>query len=181
MCANCALYIINMQCILLPSFQGPKASWEIRRKKSGDSTCPQHSPPPFADFRLMLFIRTGGKHSFIWQSVTILVTQLCLLKQCTHVHCSAISLEFQHTGSSCLRFADTDAFYSAVSRKTMSKKILLSTWQNQFSLNFKTLGHLDVITCINRMTHTILLLFVTYISLFSFSCQRADNCSLPWR
>lgn len=150
-------------------------------KKRRDPTHPQHFLPPFVNFWLMLIIRAVGRQSPAWPSLSISVTPPSLSQQCAHGHCSTLSLESWQTASSCLCLADTDAFYSAFSRKTLSRKTLLSTWQNQSSFNFKALGPLDVITCINRMTHPIFLLFVTYISLFSFSWQRADNCSRPWR
>lgn len=179
MCDNCALYIINMQCILIPSFQSPEAFWEIQRKKRGDPTCPQCFLPPFVNFWLMLIIRAGRR-----QGVAITVcpgpTALAVTALCSWALHPA-SPQSWLTVSSCSCFADTDAFCSAFSRKTLSRKTLLSTWQNQSSFNYQALGPLDVITCINRMTHPIFLLFVTYISLFSFSWQRADNCSCPWR
>lgn len=177
MCTNCALCIINTQCILIPSFQSPKAFWEIQRKKRGDPTCPQHFLPPFVSFWLTPIFRAGGRQSSARPSLSTAVTPLCPSQRWAHVRCSTLSLESWHTLSSCLCFA----CYSAFPRKTLSKKTLLSTWQNQSSFNFKALGPLDVITCINRMTHPIFLLFVTYISLFSFSWQRADGCSHPWR
>lgn len=121
----------------------------------------------------------------VWPSLSIAAPPVacpCRLSlQCAPVHRSPASLQSWQTASSCSCFADTDAFHRAFSRKTLSRKTLLSTWQNQSSFNRKALGPLDVITCINRMTHPIFLLFVTYISLFSFSWQRADNCSCPWR
>lgn len=179
MCANCASYIINMQCILIPSFQSPKAFWEIQRR--------EEIPLILSIFYLLLSTFGWCSLSELWggrarrgrHSPCRSRRPAC--RSNVHMGTAALSLESWQTASSCLCFADTDAFYSAFSRKTLSRKTLLSTWQNQSSFNFKALGPLDVITCINRMTHPIFLLFVTYISLFSFSWQRADNCSRPWR
>lgn len=154
----------------------PQAFWEIQRKKRGDPTCPQCFLALFVSSWLLLIIRAGGGRARRGRH-SASRSQLCVCSFAQQHHLP----ESWQTLSSCSCFADTHAFYSSFSRKTLSRKTLLSTWQNQSSFNFKALGPLDVITSINRMTHPIFLLFVTYISLFSFSWQRADNCSCPWR
>lgn len=150
-------------------------SSEIQKKKRGDA----HLSSAFSTS----FCQLSGnipyqkwKETQLYMAAILLLGHIALLVEAVcSLHYRIISLEFWHTVSSCLCFADTDAFYSAFTRKTLSKKTLLSTWQNQSSFNFKMLGPLAGITCMNGMTHTILLLFITYISLLSFSWQRPDN------